>query len=156
MPDLPQVTISDSDFEKSGWQPSQGWSNMIPNLSTFQEAVELLGSPSDSYELLNAKCYEFFGGSLILTFMDDAPHVIAKIRVLPALSTQTNALKSNHSFEQVPSNLAQAKVAFGLLKLTKQDNMHGLIFERPGLRIACDTNPEPEPIKWIEFFRPGT
>lgn len=151
MPDLPQVTISDSDFEKSGWQPAQGWSGMIPGATTFEDIASQIGQPTDSYELLNAKCFEFFDGKLILTFMHDAPHIIAKIRTLPALSSDSKAAL----FVRVPQNLAEAKSAFGMLKLTKQDNLHGLIFERPGLRIACDTNPEPEPIKWIEFYRPG-
>lgn len=151
MPELPQVTISDSEFERSGWQPAQGWSGIVPSVSTYEEITARIGQPSDSYELLNAKCLEFFEGKIVLTFMHDAPRVIAKVRVLPSLSLVAKA----GALDPVPTNLAEAKSTYGLLKLTKQDNLHGLIFERPGLRIACDTNPEPEPIKWIEFYRPG-
>lgn len=148
MPELPQITISDSEFEKSGWQPSQGWSGMVPGITTFEDALARFGQPTDSYELLNAKSLEFFGGKLVLTFMHDTPGVIAKIRVLSALSES--------SLQAIPTDIKQAKSLFGMLRLTKHDNLHGLIFERPGLRIACDTSPEPEPVNWIEFYKPGT
>lgn len=149
MSKLPQVTISDSIEDDSCWDQAQGWSGLVPGVTTFDQAVLKLGQPSDSYDRLNSRSFEFFGGTLVLTTFNDAPDIIAKVRVLPVCANQN--LNGVGPLEPVPVNLSQAKAWFGKLVLVKHDTMQGLIFERPGVRIACDTNPEPEPIRWIEF-----
>jgi hypothetical protein len=114
------------------------WKGLTPEKSLFDDAVAALGQPSGSSKLLNGVVHEFTNGRVRISFLEHRT-VISKIRVLP------------HERDDLPAQLDEAVKAYGPLHAAKVDKLQGIIYERPGVRLACDNN-APHTVRWVEFF----
>lgn len=137
--------VSESGSYDPGWRPDDGWNGLIPGRSTLPQAIQLLGQPTNRSTLANAESFEFLAGSVRVCIMDDQPF-ISKIWVSRDINDS----------RLVPNTIEEARRTYGALKATRRDQLVGVIFERPGLRIACNPSSSPERIEWIEVYRPGS
>lgn len=140
---LPGLELSDSEFEQSGWKPDDGWIGLVPSLSTLADVIARLGQPSASSSLANAECYDFKDGAVRATFLHGETTLF---KVWVSWKFDDPSL--------MPRDLKEASSMFGRLKATRIEKTVGIIYERPGLRLACEDATEPKVIKWIEFYRP--
>ncbi len=127
----------------SSWSWETGWNGLVPGRSVLKDVLDRLGDPEGESEMANGRCFDFFNGTCRITFLNGNP-VVSKIWVSIRLSR----------FDLIPFNIDQAVERFGELKATRVDREHGVIFEKPGLRIASDPQTEPEAVNWIELFCP--
>lgn len=134
----------ESPLNQSGWRPDDGWYGIIPGRSTLAQAIQLLGQPTKKASLANAESFEFLAGIVRVSILDDQPY-ISKIWISRDINDP----------RLVPTTIEEARRLFGTLKATRRDQLVGIIFERPGMRIACNPS-SPERIEWMEVYRPGS
>jgi hypothetical protein len=115
------------------------WKSLVPEKSLYEDAVRVLGEPTGSSKLTNGVIHEFCEGRVRISFLEHRT-VISKIRVLP------------HESAEIPQDLSEATTAFGAFDPARFDKLNGMIYERPGIRLACDNN-APHMVRWIEFFQ---
>lgn len=117
------------------------WRGILPGKTTLADAIARLGRPEGQDRSLNATTYRFDGGRIRLTVID-GQEAIGKVRLDGKLAGEG----------AIPGDIDAATSQLGPLKLTRRDRLDGLIFERPFVRVACDENPQPERVRWIEYF----
>jgi hypothetical protein len=114
------------------------WCGFAPGQSTLQSLVAKLGDPEEIEELTNGKIYYFSKGMIQATVLDDSP-AICKIFIDRDMLTE-------------PKTLAEFEQTCGPITEKLADKLQGLIYERPGVRLATDFLGDQARIRWIELF----
>jgi hypothetical protein len=114
------------------------WKGLSPEKSLYEDAVRILGEPTGSSKLTNGVIHEFANGRVRISFLEHRT-VISKIRVLP------------HENDELPADLVSAVSKYGHFQPVRFDKLDGTIYERPGIRMACDNN-APHTVRWMEFY----
>ena len=117
------------------------WQGLIPGASRLEDVIARLGAPSDKGTLTNGDYYEFDKGAVIVFFLNQS-NLLSKLRITSYVS-QPGTL---------PQSIIEAREYFGPLTETRIDKLEGAIFERPGVRVACDTFGDPALVRWIELY----
>ncbi|HEY9785587.1 MAG TPA: hypothetical protein V6D17_09320 [Candidatus Obscuribacterales bacterium] len=137
---LPEFELA-NESDDAGWKPEDGWSGIMPGRSTVEQVFAVLGQPDEHSEMANGDCFDFKGGLIRITILS-GQSAISKIWLSGDLSDGN----------LIPATLEEAVCCFGKLNATKRDAMHAQIFERPGVRVACNPSEPRLSIRWLELY----
>ena len=125
-------------------QPADGWLGIIPGVNKLGDAKTKWGQISRRGHLTNATWYEFVGNTIQILVLDrdTEQEIIARIRIKADCPIK----------DSIPFTLVQARKTFAELKRNSVDELGIVTYERPGLRVACESFGNPAKVKWIEFY----
>jgi len=121
-----------------------GWLGIVPGKSLLQEIIDKFGQPDESWRMSNATSYLFASKTIEVSVLDSAKQpIVCRMRILTGYNRE-NA---------IPKSLEEAEKTFGSLQQTEITESSIALFERPGVRVACELFGDPPKIKWIEFYQ---
>jgi hypothetical protein len=117
------------------------WQDLVPGISSIEDAVAKLGSISSSTKYVNATCHSFCNGAVEIITLD-GESIIANLRILAGFAGK----------DGFPSSLDDTEALFGPLRRTGMDEFGTVFYEKPGMRIACEFLTSPQKIKSVELY----
>jgi hypothetical protein len=114
------------------------WCGLTPEVSTLDFVIEKLGRPDDIEVISNGRIYHFHKGAIQVTVLTDAEY----IRKIFITAEEAALPQTRREFEEV----------YGRIEEKKVDKLDGVIYERPGVRLATDFHGDLPKIRWIELF----
>jgi len=129
---------------------SEHWLGIVPAISLLQDAIDQFGPIEQQGKIANASWYVFANNTVKIIILDSQT-TIASVRVTADFLEQKSVSKTLQ--EPLPTTLEEAMNIFGQMEVQENESCTASpVYQRPGVRVACDLGINPQKIRWIEFF----